>query len=49
LLQALHPEEPWRNKIRGEIPFGEEVSLSEEIIKEEEGRNEKGQTSYKIR
>lgn len=45
LLQTLHPEESWRDEIGSKVPLGEEVSAFEEIIKEEEGGNKKGQNS----
>src|SRR4030042_1129706 len=48
MLDALDPEKSRRDEIRGQIPFGKKISPVKEVIKKEERRKKKGQTSQKV-
>ena len=47
-FDAFHPEESWRDEVGTQIPFGEEVSSAEKVIKKEKGGKEKGQAAKDI-
>jgi len=44
IFNAFYPEKSWGDKIRTQVPFGEEKSAGEEVIKEEDTGDKKGQT-----
>lgn len=47
-LQAFHPEESWGDEIGREIPFGQEVSFSEKVVKEQKRGYQESQPSDEI-
>jgi len=44
VFDAFYPEKSWGDEIRAQVPFGEEKSAGEEVIKEEDTGDKKGQT-----
>ncbi len=47
-FDAFDPEKSWGNKIRAEISLRKKKTTCENIIKKEEGRKKKGQTTQDI-
>jgi hypothetical protein len=48
LLYGFYPEEPGRDEIRPQVPFGQEISSRKQVVKKEDGAKEKAQDSPTI-